>query len=137
MTTARPVAPTAVATVSSAAGRVLIDITSVTSVKTAGQGPGEIAGQPAIAVTLAIRNDTRTALDLGQVSVTAAYGAAATPAVGSTGAPAKPFAGTLRPGSAGSGVFVFRVPVAQRGRVDLSVDYLAGAPVVLFRGRVG
>ncbi len=116
---------------------MLIDISSVTSVKSAGQGPGEIVGQPAIAVTLAVRNDTRTPLDLGRISVTAAYGAAATPAVGSSGPPSKPFAGTLRPGARGSGVVVFRIPVDQRGRVDLSVDYLAGAPVVLFRGRVG
>lgn len=137
VTTAPPVAPTAVATVSAPTGRVLVDITSVTAVKTAGQGPGEIAGQPAIAVTLAIRDDTRAALDLGQVSVTAAYGPTATPAVGSSGTPAKPFVGTLRPGSTSSAVFVFRVPIAQRGRVDLSVDYLAGAPVVLFRGRIG
>ena len=137
VTTAAPVAPTATATASSATGRVLVSIAGVRSVKTAGRGPGEVAGAPAIAVTLAVRNDTSQPLDLGQVSVTAAYGPAATPAPGSDGPPAQPLAGTLRTGAVRSGVYVFRVPVAQRSRVDLAVSYLAGQPIILFRGRVG
>ncbi len=137
VTTAAPVAPTATATASSPAGRVLVSIAGVRSVTTAGRGPGEVAGAPAIAVTLAIRNDTARALDLGQVSVTAAYGAAATPASGSDGVPARPMTGSLRTGASATGTYVFRVPTAQRGRVDLAVSYLAGQPIILFRGRVG
>lgn len=122
---------------SSAAGTVLVDIAGVRSVKTAGSGPGEIAGAPAIAVTLAISNGTARPLDLNQVSVTAAYGPAATPASSSGGVPAKPLAGSLRAGATATGVYVFRVPTSQRGRVDLEVSYLAGQPIILFRGGLG
>jgi hypothetical protein len=136
VTTAAPVAPGATATASSAAGRVLVSIAGVRSVTTAGRGPGEVTGAPAIAITLEVRNDTARPLDLGQVSVTAAYGAAATPASGSDGVPAKPLAGTVRPGATGTGTYVFRVPTTERRRVDVAVSYLAGEPTVLFRGRV-
>ncbi len=137
VTTIAPVPPSATAIAPAPAGRILVSIASVDAVTSAGQGPGEVAGQPAIAVTLQMRNATPRPLDLGQVSVTAASGPAGAPASPSDGPPASPFTGTLRPGAAATGTYVFRVPQDQRGQVQLAVSYLAGQPVVLFKGPIG
>lgn len=96
--------------------------------------PGEIAG-PAVALTIDVKNTSDEAIDLStaMVSVTGSkgsYGQA------TTSDPYDPFLGSVEPGAEASAVYVFRLPADERNSLQVSVEYIAGAPIALFVGKV-
>ncbi len=115
---------------------VTVKITKIAAVKSAGSGPGEIAGAPSVAMTITLANGTSTSIPLDSVAVTATYGSAATPASPSDGSPSAPFTGTVAARQTASGTYVFTIPVDQRGNVTVSMSYTANQPTVLFHGSV-
>lgn len=98
--------------------------------------PGDIAG-PAVQFTLTLTNDTDSVVDLGLIAVNAYIGEARTPAIGLVKPGGAPFEGTLKAGDSAEGVYVYNIPEDQRDDVTLTLDYEAGQPAFVFRGRVG
>ncbi len=99
------------------------------------QGPGEVSG-PSIRFTVTITNDTTAAVDLTSAVVTVDYGADRTPAGQLYEPGASPMPTTVAAGSTASGVYVFSIPVDQRGLVHITVDYAVGVPPLVFTGAV-
>ena len=117
---------------------VTVKITKIEGVKSAGSGPGEIAGAPSVAMTITLVNgtnqtdpaehgrghcDLRQRPDAGQPLQTAAPSAPAS-------------AGTVAARQTAAGTYVFTIPVDQRGNVTVSMSYTANKPTVLFHGSV-
>lgn len=76
-------------------------------VNVAAQGPGDTAG-PAVAIHLELRNDGATAVDLGGLAVNASD-SDGNPAAPNFAPPTVELSGSLAPGEARTGVYVFRV----------------------------
>ena len=108
-------------------------ITSIEAIDGTAVGPGNIGG-PALRVTVRILNGTAQDVSLDGVAVNASYGADDTPASPLDDPSRAPFAGTVSPGAAGEGVYVFRVPPEARDLVTVEVGYEAGAPLLIFTG---
>jgi hypothetical protein len=115
---------------------VTVKIAKIAAVKSAGSGPGEIAGAPSVAMTITLANGTAQPVSLQSVAVTATYGSAQTPASPSDGSPAAPFTGSVAAHQTATGTYVFTIPVDQRGNVTVSMSYTASQPTVLFHGAV-
>lgn len=101
------------------------------------QGEATLAGEtsgPAIRATVRIVNTGSDALDLEYVVVNAFTGEDRAPAGTLTQPGGAPFEGTLEPGASAEGTYLFSVPDADRADVTLTVDYLFGAKVAVFRG---
>lgn len=113
-------------------GDVKISASKVAEIDVTAQTPGEIAG-PALAVTVRIENDSKADLDVETVMVTLIDSAGAV-GVPTTAEPARPFTGTIPPGSDAEGVYVFLVPEGTRDPIELTIAYSAGVPVVLLVG---
>ena len=111
---------------------VVVSLPSIKAIEAKGQGPGEVSG-PAVAVTVKVTNNKKSALDLSQtvVNLTAANG---DPGSMMTGSPAAPLPATLPPGKSATGVYVFAVPKSQRDPVKIEVSIDADTPVAVFRG---
>jgi hypothetical protein len=101
--------------------------------KVTAAGPGETAG-PAVSFVVEVRNGSGAPVDLAAVAVTAAYGAAGTPAVPSSAKPSAPLSGKLAPGATGRGTYVFRLPAAAEGTVRIQVSAGFATAVAVFRG---
>ncbi|MGC5172280.1 DUF4352 domain-containing protein [Micromonospora sp. DT81.3] len=113
---------------------VSITVSEVEPLEVEANTPGEIAG-PAVALTINVDNASDETIDLStaMVSVTGSggsYGQA------TTSEPFSPFMGSVEPGAAASGVYVFRLPAQERDALQVSVEYVAGAPIALFVGSV-
>lgn len=117
-------------------GRVEASVVRTASVVSEGSGPGEIAGAPAVAVTLRLTNSTSRTLPLDAVIVNATYGPDATPASPVDGKPALPFRGSVGAGRSATGVYVFAIPKTSRRSVAFSISYRPGGDVVVLRGAV-
>jgi hypothetical protein len=115
---------------------VTASITSVEAIDGTATGPGNVAG-PALRVTVRVDNGTDGPVSLGGVSVDLTYGEDLVPASPLGDPSAAPFTGTIAPGEGAEGVYVFSIPVEDRGSVTLSVGYQAGAPIMVFTGPVG
>jgi hypothetical protein len=113
---------------------VRVSVSEITGITVEAETPGEVAG-PAVAATIRFENESGEPLDLGgaMVSLLDAAGNLATP---TTSSPAAPASGTLDDGDAAEGTYVFRMPEDTRNAITLTVDYAAGAPVVVFHGAV-
>ncbi len=111
---------------------VRISVTDTAEITVEATTPGEVAG-PAVAVTLRFENGSAEALDIGGAMVTL-LDAAGNVAAPTTSSPAAPPLGTLQNGEAAEGTYVFLVPEDTRDEITLTVDYQAGAPVVVFHG---
>ncbi len=96
-------------------------------------GPGEIAG-PAVRVTVVATNDSPSPVLLEGVVVDLTYGAQNTSAAPLSGPGALRFSGEVAPGASATGVYVFEVPVDQRGVVSVIVGYTAAVSPVVFQG---
>lgn len=115
---------------------LVAEITTMKAVQGEAVQAGEIAG-PAVQFTLRLTNDTDAAIDLGLIAVNAYIGEALTPAGGLVKPGAAPFEGTLAAGDSTDGVYVYSIPEDQRGDVTVTLDYRAGQPAFVFRGKVG
>ena len=111
---------------------VRVSVTEITGLTVEAQTPGEVAG-PAVAATIRFENESGHPLDLGGTMVTL-VDAAGNVAAPTTSEPAAPTSGTLDDGGTAEGTYVFRMPEDTRNAVTLTVDYAAGAPVVVFHG---
>jgi hypothetical protein len=111
---------------------VRVSVTEITGLTVEAGTPGEVAG-PAVAATIRFENESGHPLDLGGAMVTL-VDAAGNVAAPTTSEPAAPTSGTLDDGGATEGTYVFRMPEDTRNAVTLTVDYAAGAPVVVFHG---
>ena len=114
---------------------VTASIDTIEAVQGEAKGPGEVAG-PAIRFRVSIANDTAAAIDLGATVVTVDYGTDRTPALQlfEPGASALPT--SAAPGETATAVYVFTIPVDQRGLVHITVDYSVGVPPLEFTGAV-
>lgn len=113
---------------------VTVSLVRTVSVETQGVGPGESAGEPAVAVTLRVQNDSAQPLDLGSTVVSLATGPEATPGRFSQGPPARAFSGSVAAGASAEGVYVFALPPGERGDVVLDVSLVPERPVVRLTG---
>jgi hypothetical protein len=117
------------------AGALRIDVVDVASVVSAGAGPGQVQGEPAVAFTVRWSNVGTRAVPLGTVVVDLSYGSG-TPASPVNGPPSRPVADVVPPGGSVTGVYVFAVPADQRARVELTVSEGPALPTAVFSGRV-
>jgi len=130
---AEPVAPDEVVV---APGDVTISLARIEGVDGEAVTPGEVSG-PAVRVTVDITNGGDEPLDLGYAVVNGYYGASRTPSSTFTRPGGQPFSGALAPGQSAQGVYLFSVPLADRGDVTITVDYKIGESTIVFRGAVG
>ncbi len=94
-------------------------------------GPGEISGA-GIAVTVEIRNESESPLDLSGLAVNALYGDV--PADTSMAEPSDPMRGSLAPGKEASGVYVFRMPGgASSDSLRIEVEHNGATDVVVVK----
>ena len=110
-------------------------IIGIEAVDGVAEGPGEVAG-PSIRFTVTITNGTTSAVDLTSTVVTVDYGPDRIPAGQLYNPGASPMPTTVAAGSAASGVYVFSIPLDQRGLVNITVDYSVGIPPLVFSGPV-
>jgi hypothetical protein len=96
-------------------------------------GPGEIAG-PAVRVTVVATNDSPSPVVLEGVVVDLTYGNDGTSAAPLSGPGVVRFSGEVSPGASATAVYVFDVPLDQRGDVSVLVSYLASVSPVVFEG---
>ena len=114
---------------------VTASIDTIEAVQGEARGPGEVAG-PAIRFRVSITNSTSAAIDLGATVVTVDYGAERTPALELFQPGASPLPASAEPGATATAVYIFTVPVDQRGLVHITVDYTVGVPPLEFSGAV-
>jgi hypothetical protein len=113
---------------------VVVSLVRTVSVETQGVGPGETAGEPAVAVTLRVQNGSAQPLDLGATVVSLTTGPEATPGRFSEGPPARAFSGSVAAGASAEGVYVFALPTGERGDIVLDVSLAPERPVVRLTG---
>ena len=109
-----------------------VSIGALAAVDGTGNGVGEVSG-PALSFMVSAVNGTDAPIDLTSAVVGLSYGAALTPADELTSA-STPLPGAVNPGETVTGTYVFTIPADQRSAVQISVDYRAGTPVVVFAG---
>ncbi|WP_342372828.1 hypothetical protein PCC79_01795 [Propioniciclava soli] len=112
---------------------VVVAISSIEAVDGNAILPGEVAA-PAVRVTIVLRNEGSTPVSLGSVVVNGYSGTERTPMESLVSPGGQPFAGSLQPGAEAMGVYLFSIPVAQRGDVTITVDPKAGEPASVLRG---
>jgi len=111
---------------------VKVSVVEISGITVEAETPGEVAG-PAVAATIRFENASGEPLDLGGAMVSL-LDAAGNVAVPTTSSPAAPMTGMLDDGAGAEGTYVFRIPEDTRNEITLTVDYAAGAPVVVFHG---
>lgn len=111
---------------------VRVSVVDISGITVEAETPGEVAG-PAVAATIRFENTSGEPLDLSAAMVSL-LDAAGNVAVPTTSSPAAPMTGTLDDGAGAEGIYVFRTPEDTRNEITLTVDYAAGAPVVVFHG---
>lgn len=113
-------------------GGVNVTVSEVEALDVEAKTPGEIAG-PAVALTLTVENTSDESVDMStaMVSVTGSKDSFGQP---TTSEPYSPFLGAVAPGETASGIYVFRLPADERGSLEVTVEYIAGAPIALFVG---
>ncbi len=113
---------------------VQVRIEAAEPVVAQGRGPGQVAGSPALAVRVTVRNTGRVAVPVDAVVVNATAGTPRVPASPVDGPPSAPLQGELPPGGSGSGVYVFDVPPAAREQATISVNLGGTQPTAVFDG---
>lgn len=93
---------------------------------------GEIAG-PAVRLRVVLTNESRRALSLRGVTVTA-HDADNRVLTSLGSAPARPFRGRAAAGGDAEGVYVFTLPRGGSAPFTITVNYAADAPVAVFVG---
>jgi len=112
-------------------GGVTVALTSIESITTTAQLPGEIAG-PGVKVTVTVTNGSADAVDLNSVIVDL-QDAAGAPAIPMTSGSA-PFTGSVAAGQSAAGTYVFTVPSTYTNPATISISYSTAAPIVVFQG---
>lgn len=110
-----------------------VRVASVEAVEGEAQGPGESAG-PALRFTVVISNATDQSAELSNTVANLFYGETLIPGSALSGPGVQAFPVAIGAGEEATAVYVFGVPVDQRGFVQLSVDYSADTTDVVFEG---
>ena len=110
-----------------------LSLSSLQAVQGEATSAGETSG-PAIRATVLVVNTGAEPLDLEYVTVNAYSGKDRAPAGTLTQPGGAPFEGTLAPGESAEGTYLFSVAEADREDVTITVDYLFGARIAVFRG---
>ena len=97
--------------------------------------PGEIAG-PAIRFTVTVTNQSAQALSLENAFIHVEGGAKRVPAQQLSGPGATRFPASVDPGATASAVFVFSLPLDQRGQVRIYLNHQVSSPIAAFTGAV-
>lgn len=108
-------------------------LVSITAVDGVGQGPGEVGG-PSLRLAIELTNGTGAVVSLDTTVVNLYAGPQAQPTDLLAGAGDTLFAGDLEAGGSETAVYVFRVPVELRDRIQVTVTYRPDAATVLFEG---
>lgn len=116
-------------------GGVSARIVHVAHGTSSGNGPGEIAGQPQVTLTVVIKNGSPKSVPVDTVQVTATY-ANHQPAVPSNDENDRPLAGELKPGRSTTGTYSFVIPTAEQKQVTVAIWYRQDKPTLLFQGSV-
>ncbi|MCU1584110.1 MAG: hypothetical protein JWM49_666 [Microbacteriaceae bacterium] len=97
--------------------------------------PGEVSA-PSVRTTVTIRNASSESVPLTTAVVTAYYGPDQTPALELTSPGGAPFPTKVAAGQSATAVYLFSIPVDQRDRVRIVVDYSVKVSPVVFEGAV-
>lgn len=109
-------------------------VVSLTPTASDGRGAGEIDG-PALAVTVEVRNDSGSAVNLNTAGVTLSLGSTMIPAAPlPTQSLSAPFTGELASGQSASGTYVFLVPEGSPQDIRIEVTYGGDKPLIVFSG---
>jgi hypothetical protein len=108
-------------------------ISQVEAVEAVANLPGEIGG-PALRVTVELRNDTASPVDLASAVVNAYVGPDAVPATSALEPGSQPFPAVVQPGEVATTRAVFTIPEADRGDVRFELDLSLEDVIVLFAG---
>ncbi|WP_441402341.1 hypothetical protein [Arthrobacter sp. 2YAF22_2] len=114
---------------------VTADITKFESVTGTAAGPGEIAG-PAIRFTVSVHNQSAKSVSLEGALINVEYGPNRTPALQLSGPGAARFPESVGAGATASAVFVFLLPMDQRGQVYIYLNYEVSSPIAAFAGSI-
>jgi hypothetical protein len=108
-------------------------VAGVEAIDVKAETPGEVSG-PAIAVAVVVQNQGTTPIDVSSavVNVVASDGELG---IGTTAGSPSPLTGTVAPGESAQGRYVFMLNVAGGREVTVSVNYGAGEPVAVFKGK--
>lgn len=110
-----------------------VRVTKMEAVAGTADGPGEVAG-PSVRFTIRIDDSTGKSVDLSNTVVNAYFGADSTPAIALQSPGGKAFPASVKDGGSATGVFVFNIPKASRGTVQVTVDTSVNNPVIAFKG---
>ncbi len=113
-------------------GRVTVRIIDAAQTSGEARTVGEIAG-PALQLRVALTNESRQALSLSGVTVTA-HDADNRVLTTLGAAPARPFSGRVAAGGDAEGIYVFTIPRDGSAPFTITVNYAADAPVAVFVG---
>jgi hypothetical protein len=112
---------------------ITAEITGLESVQGQAQKAGEVAG-PSLRFTVTMHNRTDHPISTADVVVNVAAGPEDLPAITLSGPDVTTFPPTIAPGESGSSTYVFLVPLDQRDRVQVLVNYQVGSPIAAFEG---
>ncbi|MCU1557982.1 MAG: hypothetical protein JWN09_1977 [Microbacteriaceae bacterium] len=110
-------------------------ITKFEAVQGVAKTPGEVSG-PSVRTTVTITNNTSAKVSLATTVVTAYYGDGQTPALELSEPGGSPLPNELAAGQSATGVYIFTIPVDQRGKVRIMVDYSVNVQPLVFEGAV-
>jgi hypothetical protein len=114
-------------------GSITARILSSTTVTATGTQVGEVSG-PAVKVVVQLANGSAADISLDAVTVNGYYGTDLTPASPIVPKAENPgFSGSLAPGAATSGTYVFSVPEASRSSFVVTVSAAAGGLIAVFK----
>lgn len=115
-------------------GGETLSVSAPTAFTPTATAAGATKGDGGYYVTVRLANTGTTALDVSLLQLNATVGASGakasniidsgTASLGSTGGSASPFAGSIAPGAAETGVVAFDVPAADKGAFVVEVDNL-------------
>jgi hypothetical protein len=112
---------------------ITAEITEFESVQGQAQKAGEVAG-PSLRFTVTLHNSTDRPLTTADVVVNVSAGAEDLPSITLSGPDVSEFPPTIAPGESGSATYVFLVPVDQRDKVRVLVNFQVDSPIAAFEG---
>ncbi|MCU1558708.1 MAG: hypothetical protein JWN09_2703 [Microbacteriaceae bacterium] len=110
-------------------------ITKFEAVQGEAKTPGEVSG-PSVRITVTITNSTSAKASLATAVITAYYGDAETPALELSAPGGSPLPAEIAAGQSATGVYIFTIPVDQRGKVRIMVDYSVDVQPLVFAGAI-
>jgi hypothetical protein len=130
-----PAAPVPITQPASISPGLTAAITKFEAVQGEAKTPGEVSG-PSVRVTVTITNSTTAKASLATTVVTAYYGDSHTPALELSAPGGSPMPAEVAAGQSATGVYIFTIPVDQRGKARIMVDYSVAVQPLVFDGAI-